>query len=234
VGALHGELTGVAVISCHGMLSDKRGAKHVRLAEELERQGVATLRFDFAGRGESQGELFEMTFSHEVEDVDAAITELCRQGVTRVGLFGSSMGGAVALLTAARDERVVAVATLAAVAHPEALDELWPDYVQQWRERGYVETEAGRIGQAFADDALEQNVIAAARVLRAPVLVVHGTEDTVVPSSDAVDIASAARKAQLELVDGADHRFSNPVHLRPAMDKVASFLARALRGEDPF
>ncbi len=50
-----------------------------------------------------------MSYSNEIEDLDAAINWLSKKGVQRVGLFGSSMGGAVALLTAARDERVVAV-----------------------------------------------------------------------------------------------------------------------------
>ncbi|HET6345340.1 MAG TPA: dienelactone hydrolase family protein, partial [Myxococcota bacterium] len=62
-----------------------------------------------------------------------------------------------------------------------------------------------------------------------PILVIHGEEDTVVPPSDAHDIASAARQARLELVPGADHAFSRPAHLRPMIRGVATFLADALR-----
>jgi hypothetical protein len=52
----------------------------------------------------------------------------------------------------------------------------------------------------------------------------------VIPSADAHDIASVARNASLELVAGADHRFSRPEHLRPAMRQVADFLTRSLTG----
>lgn len=235
VGLLHGEPEGVAVISCHGMLSDKGGMKHQRLADELSARGLATLRFDFAGRGESQGSLYELSYSNEVEDLDAAIDFLARRGVERIGLFGSSMGGAVALLAASHDERVAAVATLAAVGHPAELAERYPEHVASWQERGYIETSAGRLGRGFFDDALERDVISAVRVLHIPLLVVHGSEDTVVSPSDALDIASAARRVALDMVEGADHRFSDPVHLRPTMQRVADFLSTALRDESrPF
>ncbi len=122
-GVLHGDPAEVAVICCHGMLSTKDGPKHVMLAEELERAGLACLRFDFAGRGASEGRLEDLCFSGQVDDLEAAIDLLAARGVQRLGLFGSSMGGAVALLAAARDERVVAIATLAgarAIGHTPA------------------------------------------------------------------------------------------------------------------
>jgi pimeloyl-ACP methyl ester carboxylesterase len=149
--------------------------------------------------------------------------------VQRFGIFGSSMGGAVALMAAARDERVVALATLAAVAHPEAVEERYAAAVASWRQRGWFETEAGRIGAGFVEDAVQHNLLAAVRVLHAPLLVLHGDRDEVVPCSDAHDIAAAARNVSLEIVMGADHRFSDPVHLRPAMDRVADFLAGHLQ-----
>ncbi len=221
---LHGTLGERLVVCCHGMLSAKDGDKHIALAEALAAQGMATLRFDFSGRGDSEGELFDMTYSAQVEDLGAVLDWAGRSGVLRLGLFGSSMGGAVALLAAARDERVVAVATVAAVGHPEEIDERHPDAVASWHKLGYVETPAGRIGRGFYDDARQHDVISAVRILRAPLYIVHGEEDDVVPSSDAHDIASAARAASLEIVPGAGHRFSEPQFLRPLIKNIASFL----------
>jgi pimeloyl-ACP methyl ester carboxylesterase len=153
------------------------------------------------------------------------INWLGKQGVERVGLFGSSMGGAVALLTAARDERVVAIATLAAVGYPSAIEDRYPNEARSFAESGFIETEHGRIGKAFYEDAMQHDVVAAVSILRAPILVMHGTEDTVVPQTDAMDIASSARNASLELVEGADHQFHDQTFLRPAMRRVAEFLA---------
>lgn len=228
VGILHGEPNGRVVISCHGMLSGKDGVKHTRLATELARQGVALLRFDFAGRGESQGDIFNLSYSNAIEDLDAAIDWLWKQGEPRIGLFGSSMGGAVALLAAARDERVVAIATLAAVGHPAAIADRYPDQAEAFETQGYVDSAAGRIGRGFFDDALQHDVVDAVAIVRAPILVMHGTEDRVVPQTDALDIATAAQNATLDLIDGGDHQFHNELFLRPAMRRVAEFLVSHL------
>lgn len=228
-GLLHGEPGGAVAVSCHGMLSTKDGEKHLMLAALLAERGVATLRFDFAGRGDSEGDLFDLSYSNEMEDLDAAVSYLAGRGVQRIGLFGSSMGGTVALMAAARDERIVAIATLAAVGHPEAIDERYLQQAVTWRRQGYIDTEAGRIGCGFLEDAEQHNLIASVGVLLAPVLVLHGEDDDVIPCSDGHDIATAARNVELEIVFGADHRFSDPTHLRPAMKKVADFLATHLK-----
>lgn len=228
-GVLHGEPGALMAISCHGMLSTKEGAKHRLLADTLAARGIATLRFDFAGRGESEGDMEEMTYSSEMADLDAAVDYVSANGAQRIGVFGSSMGGAVALLAAARDERITAVATLAAVAYPDQIEERYPRDCAGWRERGYLDLANGRIGIALLDDALQHDVVSAARVIRAQVLVMHGVEDQVVPPSDAHDIAAALRNVSLVLVDGADHSFSNPIHMRPAVRDIAEYLERCLR-----
>ena len=228
-GRLHGTLGDAVVVSCHGMMSTKDGTKHVLLGEELARRGVPMLRFDFAGRGESEGSLFDLCCTNEVGDLTAAIDFLAAKGVERFALFGSSLGGAVALLTAARDERVVAIATLAAVGHLAALAESQPEAMSAWESVGYVETPEGRLGRGFLDDARAHDVIAAVRVLRAPVLVIHGEDDATVPAADAHDIASAARSASLDLVAGAGHTFERPMLLRPVVRQIADFLVQALR-----
>lgn len=228
VARLCGPIAAHMAVLCHGMLSHKDSPKYVLLAEELARLGISSLRFDFSGRGESGGSLYDLTYSQQVADLDAVFNYLTQQGAQTFGLFGSSMGGAVAYLTAGRDERVVAIATLGAVAHPNLLDETHPEFAHQWRTKGAVIIPEGSIGRGFYDDAQHHSVLASVGVLRAPILVLHGELDDVVPCSDGHDIASAARQARLEIVSGADHQFSKNVHLRPAMRQVADFLATAL------
>lgn len=231
VGDLHGDPTDAMVISCHGMLSDRRGAKHVLLCERMAQAGIGSLRFDFAGRGESEGDLMELSYSGEVRDLLAAVEHLAGLGMRRCGVFGSSMGGAVALLSAAREQRIAAVATIAAVAHPGEVESRYPEACAGWRERGYIDLHGARLGSGFLEDAAQHDVASATSILTAPVLVLHGTEDTVVPLTDAHDIASAARNVSLHIVDGANHRFSDPVHMRPAMGMIADFFTQTLGGE---
>ena len=164
--------------------------------------GLACLRFDFAGRGASEGRLEDLCFSAQVDDLEAAVELLASLGTERLGLFGSSMGGAVALLTAARDERVVAIATLAAIGHAAAAVERNPTAIAAFESKGYLETVEGRLSRKLWDDAREHDILSAVRVLHAPLLVIHGENDDVVPVSDAHDIAATARNASLEIISG--------------------------------
>ncbi len=68
-GVLHAPETwphGPAVIVCHGMLSSKNSPKHTLFAQELSQRGLLALRFDFAGRGQSDGDMQEITVGREV------------------------------------------------------------------------------------------------------------------------------------------------------------------------
>ena len=207
-GIVEGEGAASGVICCHGMLSVKDGPKHTQIVSGVAGKGMMGLRFDFAGRGESEGDIYDLSYSNQIQDLEAAIAWMRAQGVERIGIFGSSMGGAVALLTAPQDERIQAVATVAAVAYPKLLARRYPEDVADWKERGFIEIEGVKIGAQFIEDARRHDVIGAVVQAKVPLLVIHGLEDRVVPVSDADDIAAAAESVSMCLVEGADHRFS--------------------------
>ena len=226
---LHGELSETMAVCCHGMLSNQHSPKQKKVAQQLSAAGIPTLRFDFAGSGDSDGLFADMTYSSRQEDLSDVMVYLFSQGAKRLALVGSSMGGAVALLAAAREERVVAIATLAAVAHTESFEERHGLACFGWRHAdGITISDGFRLGKAFFEDALQHDVPSAVRVLRAPVLVIHGSHDDIVPVSDADDIATAAKNATLLLIDNADHSFSNPEHQEQIIAEVCSFFQRQL------
>ena len=227
-GVLAGDNDKVGVICCHGMLATKDGLKHQELAESLARRGLTTLRFDFAGRGESDGDVFDLTYTHEIEDLRAALAFLAGRGIERFAIFGSSMGGSVALLTAAEDERVEAVATVAAVAYPDRLVERYPEDTADWREQGYIEISGHRISSRFIEDARGYSVLREVGKMSIPLLIMHGLDDRVVPVADADDIAAAAHHVSVSLVEGADHRFSEPRQRAYVVEETSDFFAEIL------
>ena len=227
-GVLAGEHETAAVICCHGMLATKEGLKHRELAESLAKRGVTTLRFDFAGRGDSDGDVFDLTYTHEIEDLRAAIAYLAGRGVKRFAIFGSSMGGSVAPLTAAAEARVAAVATVAAVAYPDRLVERYPEDTADWREQGFIEVGGHRISSRFIEDAKSYNVLRAVGSMDIPLLILHGLNDRVVPVADADDIAAAANHVSMSLIEGADHRFSEPRQRAFVVEEVSDFFAEIL------
>ncbi len=76
--------------------------------------GIALLRFDFSGCGQSDGRIEESTLSGRVADLEAVLDFMEDRGWHHpFGLMGSSFGGYAAILAAAQDKRVGALATLA-------------------------------------------------------------------------------------------------------------------------
>ena len=84
-------------------MSDRRSPKQIALAEACTAQGMAYFRLDHRGCGESAGRLEEVTsLEARVNDVLQALRVIeSRPDLgKRIGLFGSSMGGAVCLQVA--------------------------------------------------------------------------------------------------------------------------------------
>lgn len=114
------------VVILHGFASSKLGSNrcYVSLAESLAQRGIAALRFDFRGSGDSEGALSNITLEDLISDANAVLEKLPfieRIDVNRIALFGSSLGGAIAILAAERFKKIRAMALWA----PVASGELW-------------------------------------------------------------------------------------------------------------
>jgi uncharacterized protein len=126
-GALHfprGSVKTPIVIMVHGFTDDKTGDNRlfVKFAREIAPRGIAVLRFDFAGSGDSEGDFAETTPSSEIEDLRSAIDFVCSLpeiDTNFISLLGYSLGGAVSIYTAAKDQRIDVFIGWAPVSHPE-------------------------------------------------------------------------------------------------------------------
>lgn len=95
------------VVMCHGLGGDKagRGRASVLLSEELAKKGIASVRFDFRGNGDSEGSFGEQTPHRCVADLHSVMNWVKSQerlDVTHCGLYGRSFGGLIVLLYASQ------------------------------------------------------------------------------------------------------------------------------------
>lgn len=202
-----GATRGKIVVVGHGVTSHKERPWLIALCDALARAGLASLRFSFAGNGDSEGRYEDATISKEVDDLGSVIDAL--DGWT-VAYAGHSMGGAVGLLRTADDPRIRAFVSLAGMVH-----------VRKFMQRHFGHLVPGRdvlldkphcpLTQEFLDDATRVDTLTGkASGVQVPWLLVHGTADELVPFQDSVDVrAAAGGRPELVALDGVDHRFSN-------------------------
>ena len=91
------------VILMHGIFSSMNITPMPAIAKALANQGIASIRFDFGGHWNSEGEMVRMTIENEIQDA-LAMWEYARSlpYVTKIGLLGHTQGGVVASMTAGR------------------------------------------------------------------------------------------------------------------------------------
>jgi uncharacterized protein len=101
-----------AFVILHGFGGNKDGHGQTVMAEQLTAWGYVTMRIDFRGCGESEGEHGRIICLDQVADTSSAITYMASRPEVdpeRVALVGSSFGAAVAIYTGGADPRVAAV-----------------------------------------------------------------------------------------------------------------------------
>jgi pimeloyl-ACP methyl ester carboxylesterase len=206
------------VVFAHGFGSQRQGPHYlfVKLARALLQDGWQSLRFDFAGAGESDGAFCDMTLSSMVEDMVSAVEMLQKSWrPSRVVLLGHSMGGAVAALAGAQ-RGCDGLALLAPVAHPFAVAEKQRSDMLQvgLNGQGFYEYGPHLMRASFWDDLKgAQPLQQMQSACSAPLLLVHGAGDAVVPPSESQAYAQAALQAGLdcrcEPLDGCEHNFAS-------------------------
>ena len=181
-----------------------------RIAEALNAQGIAVLRFDFTGIGSSEGEFANTTFSSNVADLVAAADHLRATRGPPSLLIGHSLGGAAVLAAAEAVAEAKAVVTIAAPCDPGHVTHLFGDKVDEIHAKGEVEVAlAGRpfrIRQEFLHDVAEQKLTDRIARLRKALLIFHSPTDETVGIDNAAHIFAAAKhpKSFVSLA-GADH-----------------------------
>jgi len=186
------------VICCHGFLGSKLGPQRlfVRLARQLQSRGIAALRFDQYGSGDSPGDFFDSSFDDWIATT-TALARRYRDDGYQVALLGQSMGGATALAVAGDLGRAVA-AVVAWVPDP-SVDPMPPG--SDWSEEG-----GQRVRRRYWREAHDADIVGRFRAIAAPTLVFLATADAYVSEENRRALIAARREHQrIELLTGWPH-----------------------------
>jgi alpha-beta hydrolase superfamily lysophospholipase len=222
-----------AVVLVHGGgVTREEGGFFTRLAAGLGAAGVASLRFDLRGHGDSEGRQEDLTLAAILNDIRAALEWLrTSSGASRLSLLGASFTGGTCAYYAARRtaeiDRLVLLnpqlnykkRTIDSRAYWHD-DQLGEDEARQLSELGYIQfTPTLRHGRAILNEVFWFEPLAVLGEITAPTLLVHGTKDTFVSVEDSRAAAPLlVAKHRLVEIEGSQHGFAvhdDPQYLNP-------------------
>ncbi|MFM1816652.1 MAG: hypothetical protein RLZ98_3347 [Pseudomonadota bacterium] len=204
-----------------------------RLSAGLAALGIAVLRFDFTGLGNSEGDFASTNFSSNVEDLVRAADYLRTNYAAPSILIGHSLGGAAVLAAAGEIPDARAVVTIGAPADVGHVLHNFGTSLDRIREDGEAEvTLAGRrfnIRRHFIENAEEHRLSDRIARLGKALLVMHAPLDHTVGIDNATRIFTAARHPKSFItLDDADHLLSRPEDGNYAAGVIAAWATRYL------
>lgn len=193
---------------CFTCSKDSKAASAI--SQILPAHGIATLRFDFTGLGESEGEFADTTFSSNVDDVVAAADYLRENHGVPALLIGHSLSGAAVVAAAADVADAVGVATIGAPYEPAHVRHLIADAEGELERTGEASVNIGgrpfRIKKKFLDDLSAQPTEERLRKLNKALIIFHSPQDKIVDIDNARLIYQQARHPKSFVsLDQADH-----------------------------
>lgn len=204
-----------------------------RIAAGLAARGIAVLRFDFTGLGQSEGEFANTNFSSNVGDLIAAVEFLRDQYEAPEILIGHSLGGAAVLAAAHAAPEARAVATIGAPADAAHVAHSFAPKIAEIEETGEAEVLLAdrpfRIKRQFLEDieghTLEEQIANLGKAL----LVFHAPDDAQVEIENADRIFQAARHPKTFVaLDGADHLLSGKEDATFVAEQLSAWATRYL------
>ena len=226
------------VLLMHGIFSSKDFNPMPSLAKALAKAGIASIRFDFDGHGKSEGRMQDMTIEKEIADA-MAIWEYAKSlpYVTKIGILGHSQGGVIASMTAGRlasaggrvPDAVVLLAPGSVIkqacqggkffnARFDPADP--PEYIRCW---GTM-----KLGREYLLTTQQLDIYGTAAAYKGPVLLLHGTKDTIVPMWCSEQyLETYGDRATLVRVDGENHLITR--RKKEILSRTVAFFQEVLK-----
>lgn len=199
------------VILMHGIFSSKDYPPMPNIARALAKEGIASIRFDFDGHGDSEGRMADMTIANELADARAVWDYAAALPyVTGISLLGHSQGGVIASMTAGDGsvdpESLILIAPGAVIKEACQGGRFFgntfdpkdpPEYIRCFHHF--------KLGRDYMLQTQELDIYGVSADFQGPVCIIHGSRDGIVPlwcSEKYMDIYS---NSGMHIVEGENH-----------------------------
>jgi hypothetical protein len=236
-GVLHlpeGEGPHPAVLWLHGFAGHRIESRRlfVEGARRLAAAGFASLRIDFRGCGESDGDFLDTTITTMVQDAREALAALRAHPAVdpdAVAVLGFSLGATIACQLA-DDERLGGLLLWSPVVFPVPIFARMGLYAAhpELQRQGWVDGGGMRVGRAFLHELAALDPLSTLADWRRPLLVLWGTEDTVATPENAAALVEEIEGAEGHACPHGDHAFGTLKARSWLLDATTEWLAGRL------
>lgn len=253
------------IIFSHGFKSFKDWGTFNLVAEQFALAGAVFVKFNFPFDGTTIENPLQITDenSFRINNYKIELDNICEIVEWVVGqemvpvheinkeeiyLLGHSRGGSLSILAARKEKRVKKVVTWSALAD---FDDIFVYYdMEQWKKEGVnyspdrLENRYLPMDYSFYTEYLkykdELNIPEAAKMLKIPVMLVHGTDDEMIRFEDALKLKNANKNFELNLLPNANHIYGGshpftgtqlPFDTRMAVEESVKFLLKGKKSD---
>ena len=223
------------VIILHGFTLNKNFYPNKLISEQLLKIGIASIRFDFNGHGESEGRFQDMTVLNEIEDTKKVFNYVRNlPEVTSISILGHSQGGVVTSMVAGQlEDKIKCISLISPAAvlrddlnngnvcgipfdNKKILDEI-PIFNNL------------KVGKNYILTGLNLPIYETAEKYKGPTCVVHGDADKIVPYSYSVKYSKIWKNCELHIMPGCDHVFTK--HEDELCKIILNFFDKIINGK---
>ena len=207
-----------------------------RISRALASQGIAVLRFDFTGLGDSEGDFASTNFTSNVEDLISAATYLREHYQAPQLLIGHSLGGTAVLHAAEAITESKAVVTIGSPATPEHILKHFTEELKELEKNKAISVTLGPtsfdLQHQFVENVQAQSTTEKIGDLRKALLIFHSPMDAVVSIDEATRIFIAAKHPKSFItLDRADHLLSDPGDAEYVAGSINAWAARYIEDD---
>lgn len=221
------------VMILHGFNASKDMPLLVELSQKLNKKGIATVRFDYNGHGQSEGSFLDMTALNEIEDTKKVYEYVkTLPQVKSISLAGHSLGGVVAAIFAGESgndkiKTLVLMAPAGELKDDTLKGDLFGVKYDPNNIPEYIVLSNGlKVGRSFLQTSQTLPIYETAEKYTGPVLIIHSENDQLVPYSYGVKFKEVYKNAQLKTLHGFDHNFTQDTNY--VNDIIADYFEKKL------
>lgn len=225
------------IIYCHGLSGNRmeHNFMFVKIERSLEKFNIVSIRFDFTGSGESDGDFENMTLSSEIKDCQSVLKfarTLDYIDQNNINILGFSMGGAISLVLCSKYQEKIKNAIFISPAinlYDIFIHEIRGKVLQSFLKYGLFIIDGKLLKRTAIEDVHKYNFYECAKNVHQNILIVQGDEDRSVPpvySTALKDIIPG--KTVLKIIKGSDHCYDSPEYLGNLISCIECFVEETI------